>query len=124
MDSAMTIAASGLAAAITSLATAASNVANAQTSGTPESVYQSATVIETPRADGGVTATIIRAPNTSFSFNPAAPFANAQGMVAVPNLDVAAQMVNQITASLAFQANAKVFQIAARNQKSLIDLIA
>jgi flagellar basal-body rod protein FlgC len=119
MDSAMTIAASGMAAAISSLAASAANVANAQISG-----YQPATVIETPRADGGVTATIIRPPNTILSYNPAGPFANAQGMVAVPNIDFAAQMVNQLTASLAFRANAKVFQIAVRNQKSLLDMLA
>jgi len=126
----MRIAASGMAAAMTSITAAASNVANAQTSGPvpdgarpPESVYQPATVIATSLSDGGVSATVIRAPSYSVSYQPASPYANAQGMVAAPNIDLATQMVNQVTASLAFRANAKVFQIAARNQKSLIDIL-
>lgn len=127
----MRIAASGMAAAITSLAATASNVANAVTSGPvpdgarpPENVYQPATVVATPMAEGGVVATVIRAPDYSLSYQPAAPFANVQGMVTVPNIDLATQMVNQVSATLAFRANARIFQIAARNQKSLLDLIA
>jgi flagellar basal-body rod protein FlgC len=127
----MTIAASGMAAAMTSLTVTASNVANAMTTGPvpdgarpPESVYQPATIVETSLSNGGVSATVIRAPDYSLSYQPAVPFANVQGMVAVPNIDLAAQMVNQISASIAFRANVKVFQIAARNQKSLIDMLA
>lgn len=126
----MRIAASGMAAAMTSLAATASNVANAQTTGPvpdgarpPEAVYQPAAVIETSLSDGGVSATVIRSSSFSLSYQPASPYANAQGMVASPNIDLATQMVNQVTASLAFKANAKVFQIAARNQKTLLDMI-
>ena len=127
----MRIAASGMAAAITSLTATASNVANAMTTGPvpdgarpPENVYQPATVVATSLSDGGVAATVIRVPSYSIGYQPASPFANAQGMVAAPNIDLASQMVNQISASVAFRANVKVFQIAARNQKALIDMIA
>jgi flagellar basal-body rod protein FlgC len=127
LDSAMTIAASGMAAATVSLTALASNLAVAQTaapiSGT-QSAYQPVTVMETSLPGGGVSAGMIRSPSFMLSYSPATAFADAQGMVAVPNIDIAAQMVSQITASAAFQANARVFQIAARNQKSLIDLIA
>ena len=130
MDSAMRIAASGMAAAITSLTATASNVANAATTGPvpdgarpAENIYQPATVVATSLSDGGVAATVIRAPSYSISYQPASPFANVQGMVAAPNIDLATQMVNQISASVAFRANAKVFLIAARNQKMLLDMV-
>jgi flagellar basal-body rod protein FlgC len=129
----MTIAASGMAAATVSLTAAASNLAVAQTTvpiagaaagGPAGSAYQPVTVMETSLPGGGVSASMIRSPSFMLSYSPATPFADAQGMVAIPNIDIATQMVNQITASVTFRANAKVFQIAARNQKSLIDLIA
>jgi flagellar basal-body rod protein FlgC len=123
----MTIAASGMAAATVSLTAAASNLAVAQTAAPisgAQNAYQPVTVMETSLPGGGVSAGMIRAPSFTLSYSPASPFADAQGMVAVPNIDIATQMVNQITASVAFRANVKVFQIAARNQKSLIDLIA
>ena len=125
----MTIAASGMAAAMTSLTASASNVANANSSGpapgftpvnapSPASVYQPAVVIETSMAGGGVSATITRS-----SPNPTAPFANGQGMVAVPNVDFAAEAVNQLSARVAFQANLKVFQAANRNLDTLLNIL-
>ena len=126
----MTIAASGMAAAISSMTAAASNVANAQTTApTPGAAPspasgQPVTVIETSLAEGGVSATVIRPTSSMLYYAPASAAAGAQGMVAVPNIDLATQMVNMATASLAFRANAKVFQIAAQNQKSLLDIMA
>ena len=128
----MTIAASGMAAAMTSLTASASNVANAQSTGPlpgaqaanfPGSVYQPAVVIQTTQPDGGVSATVVRPTSYTPSYEPTSPVADAQGMVAAPNVDLAGEMVNQLTASLAFQANLKVFQAADRNQKSLLDLL-
>jgi flagellar basal-body rod protein FlgC len=123
----MTIAASGMAAATVSLTAAASNLAVAQTAAPisgAQNAYQPVTVMETSLPGGGVSAGMIRAPSFTLSYSPATPFADAQGMIAVPNIDIAAQMVHQITAAAAFRANVKVFQIAVRDQKSLIDLIA
>jgi flagellar basal-body rod protein FlgC len=135
VDDAMTIAASGMAAAMTSLTASASNVANADSAGpvpgftpvnaqSPASVYQPAVVIETSMAGGGVSATVTRSsPGTILSYDPTAPFANGQGMVAVPNVDFATEAVNQMSASMAFQANLKVFQAANRNLDSLLDIL-
>lgn len=129
----MKIAASGMAAAMTSLTASASNVANAQTTGPlpgaqsanfPGSVYQPAVVIQTTQPDGGVGTTVIRPTSYAPAYDPSAPYANAQGMVAAPNVDLATEMVNQLSASLAFRANLKVFQAADRNEKTLIDTLA
>jgi flagellar basal-body rod protein FlgC len=134
MDSPMSIAASGMAAAMASLTASASNVANADTTGplpdaAPASsqaqphVYQPAVVVETSMAGGGVSATITRSNGYIQSYDPTAPFANNQGMVATPNVDLPSEMVDQMSASLAFRANLKVFQAADRMQKSLLDII-
>ena len=130
----MTIAASGMAAAMASLTASASNVANANSAGpapgftpvnaqSPASAYQPAVVVETSMAGGGVSATVTRySPGAILSYDPTAPFADGQGMVAVPNVDFATEAVNQISASVAFQANLKVFQAANRNLDSLLDI--
>ena len=73
---------------------------------------------------GGVTARVIHSPDYFLAYQPSDPAANAQGMVAAPNIDLASQMVNQLSASLAFQANAKLFRIADHNQKVLLDMLA
>ena len=130
----MTIAASGMAAAMASLNASASNVANANSAGpapdftpvnalSPASVYKPAVVIETSMAGGGVSATVTRySPGAILSYDPTAPFANGQGMVAVPNVDFATEAVNQLSASMAFQANLRVFQAANRNLDTLLDI--
>ncbi len=128
----MSIAASGMAAAMTSLTASASNIANADSTGPvpgpqaanfPGSVYQPAVVVQTALPDGGVSATVLRPTSYAQSYNPSAPFADAQGMVATPNVDLASEMVNQLQATLAFRANLKMFQAADRNAKSLLDVM-
>jgi flagellar basal-body rod protein FlgC len=131
----MTIAASGMAAAMASLTASASNVANAGSAGpvqgstpvnaqSPASAYQPAVVVETSMAGGGVSATVTRySPGAIPSYDPTAPFADGQGMVAVPNVDFATEAVNQLSASIAFQANLKVFQAANRNLDTLLNIL-
>jgi flagellar basal-body rod protein FlgC len=47
-----------------------------------------------------------------------------QGMVAAPNVDPASQVVNQMSASLAFRANLAVFKTADKTFQSLLDTLA
>jgi flagellar basal-body rod protein FlgC len=130
----MTIAASGMAAAMTSLTASASNIANAESAGQapgfapvnaqPADVLKPAVVIESSMAGGGVSATVTRSsPGTILSYDPTAPFATMQGMVAVPNLDYATEAVNQLSARMAFHANVRVFQAANRNLDTLLDIL-
>ena len=112
MDAAMAIAASGMAAASTSLTASASNIANMQT-------------VEPVPASGGVTTALSGAlPNFSLAYDPSAPFANLQGMVATPNVDPVTEAVNQISASEAFRANLAVFETASKNFKALLNTLA
>ena len=137
MDDAMAIAASGMAAASASLTAAASNIANMETAGpvpatTPmgplpasSGVYQPVSATTQALPGGGVTAAISNTlPSYSLAYDPSAPFANLQGMVAAPNVDLAAQAVNQLSSALAFRANLAVFQVASKNFKALLDILA
>jgi flagellar basal-body rod protein FlgC len=138
MDSAMSIAASGMQAALMQLAASASNVANMQANGplpatgpnqpvaqTQGSVYQPVTVSQTTAPGGGVQAGLSPSlPSYVLAYDPNAPFANLQGMVAAPNVNPAAEAVNQITASLAFKANLAAFKAAESNAKALVEAMA
>ena len=137
MDTAMAIAASGMAAASASLTASASNIANMNTTGpVPASgpnqpipsnagVYQAVSTTTQAVAGGGVAATTSGTlPSYTLAYDPSAPFANLQGMVAAPNVDPVTEAVNQMSASLAFRANLAVFQTASKDFKSLLDTLA
>ena len=138
MNSAMTIAVSGMLAAATSLTASASNLANLQSDGpvpatdpqqpvapAPGSVYQPLQVSDTAQPGGGVSATVSPAlPAYTLAYDPGAPYANLQGMVATPNVDPAREVVNQIAASLAYKANIVTFKTAQQMEKTLLDALA
>jgi flagellar basal-body rod protein FlgC len=134
----MAIAASGMAAAQASLTASASNIANVETTGpvpvtgpsqpVPQgagNVYQPVSTTLTAQPSGGVSASISNTlPSYTLSYDPSAPFANLQGMVAAPNVDPASEVVNQMSASLAFRANLAVFKTADKTFQSLLDTLA
>jgi flagellar basal-body rod protein FlgC len=138
MGAAMAIAASGMAAASASLMASASNIANMETTGavppTPPSqpvaqaagsVYQPVSVTTTSQSSGGVQAVISNTlPSYTLAYDPSAPFANLQGMVAAPNVDPVSEVVNQISASAAFRANLAVFEAASKNFSTLLNTLA
>jgi flagellar basal-body rod protein FlgC len=138
MNSAMTIAVSGMLAASTSLTASASNLANLQSDGpvpatdpqqpvAPASgrVYQPVQVTDSAQPGGGVSATVSPSlPAYTLAYDPGAPFANMQGMVAAPNVDPAREIMNQITASLAYKANIATFKTAQEMEKTLFDALA
>ena len=138
MNTAMNIAVSGMLAASTGLAASASNLANLESDGpvpatspqqqvapAPGSVYQPVGVAQTAEPGGGVTAAVAATlPSYTLAYDPSAPFANLQGMVAAPNIDPAREMVNQITASLAYRANIAAFKTAQEMEKTLLDAMA
>lgn len=130
----MAIAASGMAAASASLTASASNIANMESDGpvpaggpsqTSTSVYQPVSATSQTLPGGGVTAVLSGTlPSYALAYDPSAPFANLQGMVAAPNVDLAAEAVSQISASAAFRANLAVFEAANKDFKTLLDTLA
>lgn len=54
--------------------------------------------------------------------DPNAPFANQDGLVAAPNVDLASEFVQMATAKYSFIANAKVIQAYSETTESLLDI--
>lgn len=136
MNAATGIAVSGMSAAAFSLSASASNLANAQTQAplpaggqtsvqTQPSPYQPVTVSDTAALGGGVSATTIpQVPASTLAYDPSSPFANLQGMVAEPNVDPDNEIVNEMSAALAYKANLISFKTAEDTEKTLLDAIA
>lgn len=111
MINAIHIALSGLQAASRRVEASASNIANLQT---PD--YKAQTTLQTAQNDGagqgsGVTAQNI--PKTSPytpSYDPDSPFANGQGIVNTPNVDLAEEAVNMSLADTAYRASVAVIK--------------
>ena len=106
----MAISASGLHAQWVRMQVVAGNVANAETTQTPEGgPYRKRHVVFSTVMDGmsGVTLSGIR-PSTEAPrrvHRPGHPDADAAGYVNMPNVDVPLEMVDLLTASRAYEAN-------------------
>jgi flagellar basal-body rod protein FlgC len=139
MISAITIARSGLLASVARLNAGAGNIANAGTTGplpqgqaAPEDgprVYEPVDVVLKSvggrEGETGVAASYrLRAPSYVLQHDPAAPFSDAQGNVAAPNVDLAEEAAGVLDASLLFRANLAVLKRADEMTKSLLDVIA
>jgi flagellar basal-body rod protein FlgC len=136
MSSISAIALSGLNAASRRLQVSASNVANSQTTGALPNAdgtvpagapvaYAPLALVQTADAGGGVQTSITTVtPSTTAVFDPQASFANQDGLVAAPNVDLAQEFVGQLLASYSFAANAAVLKADDRNTKALIDITA
>jgi flagellar basal-body rod protein FlgC len=136
MSSISAIAVSGLNAAARRLQVSASNVANSQTTGAlpnadgtvpagAPTAYAPLALVQTATAGGGVQTSVTTVtPSTTAVFDPQAPFANQDGLVAAPNVDLAQEFVGQLLASYSFAANAAVLRADDRMTKSLIDITA
>lgn len=134
MSSILSIAVSGISAASERLQDSASNVANAESDGpaadasaqaqaqfppayTPKEVHQVAL------AAGGTQAVTTNVqPETVLAYDPTAPYADADGDVARPNVDFTTEAYQQLTARYNFVMNAYVMRVYSRMTKSLLDV--
>jgi flagellar basal-body rod protein FlgC len=74
---------------------------------------------------GGTVATVSTvSPSFVAQSDPSAPFANQDGLVAAPNVDLANEFVQLLIARTSFAANAKVIQAFNNTTKSLLDIKA
>lgn len=72
---------------------------------------------------GGTIATVSTvSPSYTAQSDPTAPFANQDGLVAAPNVDLASEFVQLATAKYSFIANAKVIQAYAETEDTLLDI--
>jgi flagellar basal-body rod protein FlgC len=71
---------------------------------------------------GGSRAVVPEAsPSDGAPFDPSAPYANEDGLVASPNVDLADEMIQQLIASYTYAANARVVTAYTQMVKSLFD---
>lgn len=134
MNSILSIASSGMTAAMRRLEVSAGNVANALSDGPLPSAdaaarakyhaaYVPQRVDQIATADGGTAAVVSDvSPGTVATFDPTAPYADAEGMVASPNVNFANEAIQQIIARYTFAMNAAVERTYERMMKSLLDI--
>jgi flagellar basal-body rod protein FlgC len=133
MSPVSTIALSGMKAALQRLDAAASNIANVRSYGPLPSAaatgypppYTPVDVVQMSVAGGGVVSRVINSPRGPVAYyDPSAPYADASGMVGAPDIDLAGEMVNLITAELDFAANLMVLRAESEMMASLFDIKA
>lgn len=125
MIGAISTALTGLAASSKKVEASASNIANMGSAGSldpasPSQPYQALTTVQTANAAGGTSAVNIpKKPGFVNAYAPDLPFANARGMVGLPNVDLAEEAVNLKIAELSYKANISVLQTADEMSKEL-----
>ncbi len=136
MNSIFSTAISGMNAAVARLSNAATNIVNASSTGKiPSSTGEKTTAFEpqdivtlsNDRGDDhlGVRAeTVPRDPSYVPVYSPSSPDANEQGLIAAPNVDLAREILDVMTAELAYKASAKVISAEKRNEETLIDTLS
>jgi flagellar basal-body rod protein FlgC len=133
MIKAIQIALSGLTAASRKAEASANNIANMSTTGALDPAngpapYQALTTLQTTQTDNngnglGVRAEIVpTARPTVIAYAPDSPFANSEGMIGVPNVDLATDIVSMKMASTIYKANVKTIQTASDMQKELLSM--
>lgn len=118
MIGAISNALTGLVAASRRAEASASNIANANSTGSldpqsPNQPYRALTTIQKTDGTGGVIATNIpKDPGIVNAYAPDSPFANAEGLVAAPDVDLAEEAVNLKLAELSYKANIATIKTA------------
>lgn len=126
----LAISATGLQAASLRLSASAANVANVRTTGAlpaepggRSGAYAPVDVVQTTTEGGGVAARLAeRLPAYAPSYEPSSPDANADGLVAAPNVDLVGEVTSQIMATAAFEANAAAMRAAREMAQTVLDI--
>lgn len=136
MADALSIALTGLMAQTRRLTATASNVANATTVGTlptqesaASTVYKplnvSFTALTAGSQPGGVAATITsNEDGYSSVYDPTSIYANEDGLVAAPDVDLAKEMVNLLETKALYKANLHVIKADKEMMGDLLDIVS
>lgn len=134
MSSTLSIAISGMQAATQRLQVSANNVANVLSAGVlpdqqgnyPNGAQRPYTPQRVDQVDhsGGGTQAIVRNASPSYVpiYDPGSPYANAEGQVAYPNVDLTEEAIQQLIARYTYAANARVVTAYDQLVKSLLDI--
>ena len=119
---------SGLNASSQKLAASASNIANIDTVGSLEdggqAPYTPLTTTQSTGVGGGVTSKVVPKNNPFYSaYSPDSRFADENGIIGVPNVDLAEEAVNSKIAEITYKANIKVIKAAEEMSDDLLSLV-
>lgn len=129
MIGSLTIALSGLNSATKKVEAVANNVANVNTVGALKDVngvkpFSAVTTVQKALKTGGVQTNIVQKdPGFVPAFDSDSPFANEDGVIGVPNVDLAEEATNLILAKNTYKANVAVIKVSAELQEELLDTI-
>jgi flagellar basal-body rod protein FlgC len=134
MSNVLSIALSGLNAQNVRISAAANNIANASTVGALPTADNPASTVYKPLSvsytaltaganNGGVSAQVIEEQNAYTPvFDPSSPFANEEGLVAAPNVDLAKEAVNLLESKVLFKANLSVIKTQKEMLGEVLDI--
>jgi flagellar basal-body rod protein FlgC len=133
MSTIAAIAVSGMYAAVRRLEVSASNVANQGSTGrlpaadgsVPAGSPRAYTPLRVDQVEvaGGTQANVSAvSPGTVAVYEPDAPYADANGMVAAPDVDLGTEMVELMVARLSFAANVQTLKASDTLAKTLLDM--
>ncbi|MDB2414596.1 flagellar basal body protein [Rickettsiales bacterium] len=128
----MNIALSGLRAAEKRLQVSANNVANSRSTVTTDAngnqilkPYQPQEVVLSSQERGGVLSQVKDTDKEAVqTYEPGNPDADANGIISIPNVDLAEELVKQFGASVDYKANIKVIERQQVMLGALIDRLA
>lgn len=135
MSNVFSIALSGMNAATKRFANAVSNMVNVSSTGKISAGTQEKTTsyiptdVVTVSSDVGgntfgvMTQTVKRDPSSVPAYDPSSPNANDQGLIAAPNVDIAAEILQTKLAEIAYQASAKVIEAEKKNEDTLLNSV-
>ena len=133
MNAIVTNALSGLTAARQRLEVSAANVANANSDGVvpgsssdPQAprVYTPLRVEQVPLVSGGTFATVLPVdPRLVRRYVHDSPAANADGIIASPNVDLVGEGITQLTAAQTYKANLRVIQVAQELERETAEML-
>jgi flagellar basal-body rod protein FlgC len=129
MIGAISTALTGLFAASKKVEASAANIANMGSAGSldpasPNQPYRALTTVQTAMPGGGVSAANIpQKPGFVNAYAPDSPFADANGLVGAPDVDLAAEAVNLKIAELSYKANMNVLKTANEMSEELNRLL-
>ncbi len=125
MVDAISTALSGLNAASNRIEASASNIANSTTTSAldDENAAPALTTAQSAEENGGVRSQIIpKDPGIVERFAPNSPFANEDGVVGAPNVNLAEEAVNLKLAETAYRANIATIKTANEISEALLDI--
>lgn len=127
MINTISIALSGLNAATNKLNATASNIANITTAGSlddpSKAPYDALTTNQTASENGGVNSEVVSAGRPFVpTFAPDSPFANSEGLIGSPNVNLTKEAVNLSLAEITYKANIGTLKTAEEMSDELLNI--